>query len=264
MGENGLRRKGFDEVHELLLTSAREVFALRGYSGATTSEIARRAGASEPLLFRHFGSKSGLFEASVIAPFSSFVTTFTETWVHREDPHPVELLVQEFTSWTYLELRKHRSLALALLGSLVHDDGPEVDPAALRQLLDQCVAVIDHEARLRDWQDVDVPVATRLMLGTILAAALFKEWFFESLPRPDDQRIINQMVALVLRGVDRTKASVLDGVTITEDRRRSRVVIAAPDQAAALAAASEWAAGRGTYIESMAWHGNELRIFHTP
>jgi AcrR family transcriptional regulator len=264
MGENGLRRKGFDEVHELLLASALEVFALRGYSGATTSEIARRAGASEPLLFRHFGSKTGLFEAAVIAPFTSFVDAFAQTWVRRDDPHPVELLVYEFTSWTYLELRKNRSLAVALLGSLLHEDGPEIDPGSLRRLLDQCVAVIDHEARLRDWQDLDVPIATRLMLGTILAAALFKEWLFSALPGADDQEVVAQLVALVLRGVDRGTTSIAGGVAITEDRARAKVAITAPDQASALAAAAEWAGRSGRYIESMSWHDGELRIFYTP
>jgi AcrR family transcriptional regulator len=39
------------------------VFTAGSYSGATTAEIARAAGVSEPILYRHFGSKRELYFA---------------------------------------------------------------------------------------------------------------------------------------------------------------------------------------------------------
>lgn len=45
-----------------LLAAATEVFAEKAYAGATTKEIAKRAGVTEPMLFRHFGSKAALFK----------------------------------------------------------------------------------------------------------------------------------------------------------------------------------------------------------
>ena len=48
-----------------LLHCAREVFAEYGYHGATIAEIVRRAGVSTPVLYHHFGSKSGLFRAAI-------------------------------------------------------------------------------------------------------------------------------------------------------------------------------------------------------
>ena len=41
------------------------VFSARTYGGATTAEIARAAGVTEPILYRHFGSKRELFLACV-------------------------------------------------------------------------------------------------------------------------------------------------------------------------------------------------------
>ena len=40
-------------------------FAERGFEGASTEDIARRAGISQPYLFRLFGTKKELFKASV-------------------------------------------------------------------------------------------------------------------------------------------------------------------------------------------------------
>jgi len=53
------------ETKKTLLHSAREVFAEYGYHGGTIAEIVRRAGVSTPVLYHHFGSKSGLFRAAV-------------------------------------------------------------------------------------------------------------------------------------------------------------------------------------------------------
>lgn len=54
-----------DERRAQLLDSAAAVFAQRGYTGATTSELAEAAGVSEPIIYRHFKSKRELFIALV-------------------------------------------------------------------------------------------------------------------------------------------------------------------------------------------------------
>jgi AcrR family transcriptional regulator len=45
------------------MRAARELFAERGYTAATTAGVARRAGVSEGIVFHHFGSKEGLLTA---------------------------------------------------------------------------------------------------------------------------------------------------------------------------------------------------------
>src|SRR5438445_2027802 len=56
-------RKSKEERREEILDAALEVFAERGYHGASTEEIARRAGISQPYIFRLFGTKKDLFIA---------------------------------------------------------------------------------------------------------------------------------------------------------------------------------------------------------
>jgi AcrR family transcriptional regulator len=60
-------RREPDEKRERLLDAASEVFAAKGFSGATTAEIATRAGVSEGILFHHFGSKRELFARAAAA-----------------------------------------------------------------------------------------------------------------------------------------------------------------------------------------------------
>lgn len=50
---------------ENILNAALELFANEGYNTISTSKIAKKAGVSEGLIFRHFGSKKGLLDALV-------------------------------------------------------------------------------------------------------------------------------------------------------------------------------------------------------
>ena len=48
---------------EKILESALELFANQGYNATATNKIAKKAGVSEGLIFRHFGNKKGLLQA---------------------------------------------------------------------------------------------------------------------------------------------------------------------------------------------------------
>lgn len=50
---------------EQLLDVAAQLFSSRGYAGATTAQIAKEAGITEPIIYRHFKSKRDLFVALI-------------------------------------------------------------------------------------------------------------------------------------------------------------------------------------------------------
>jgi TetR/AcrR family transcriptional regulator len=57
---------------QAVLDTACRVFSRSSYRGATTAEIAREAGISEPILYRHFGSKRDLYLACLDEAWRSF------------------------------------------------------------------------------------------------------------------------------------------------------------------------------------------------
>jgi len=76
LSENGLIARGHGgkasarperlpaaERRQALVDAALRVFSAGSYAGATTAEIAREAGVSEPILYRHFASKRELYFA---------------------------------------------------------------------------------------------------------------------------------------------------------------------------------------------------------
>ena len=57
------RRLPAEERREAIVRAALRVFTSTSYAGATTAEIAREAGVTEPVLYRHFASKRDLWLA---------------------------------------------------------------------------------------------------------------------------------------------------------------------------------------------------------
>lgn len=51
------------EKKEKIFSAALELFAEEGYKSTSTSKVAKLAGVSEGLIFKHFGSKEGLLQA---------------------------------------------------------------------------------------------------------------------------------------------------------------------------------------------------------
>lgn len=51
------------EKQEKILQAALQLFTKEGYHATSTSKVAKAAGVSEGLIFRHFGNKEGLLEA---------------------------------------------------------------------------------------------------------------------------------------------------------------------------------------------------------
>ncbi len=69
-------RKTAEERREEVLEAALGVFADHGFAGASTDEIARKAGISQPYLFRLFHTKKDLFIASAERCLRDTLETF--------------------------------------------------------------------------------------------------------------------------------------------------------------------------------------------
>src|SRR5690242_1513259 len=61
----GATRMPAEHRRAQILEAATELFARQGFQGATTREIAQRAGINEAIIFRHFPSKEQLYAAAI-------------------------------------------------------------------------------------------------------------------------------------------------------------------------------------------------------
>ena len=74
------------ERRQAIIDAAVRVFSDGSYRGVTTAEIARAAGVSEPILYRHFGSKLELYLAAVEDVWTRVRTCWEQASEETRDP----------------------------------------------------------------------------------------------------------------------------------------------------------------------------------
>lgn len=85
-----VRRLPAQERRQAIVEAALGVFSSGSYAGATTAEIARAAGITEPVLYRHFASKRDLWLACLEAAWDE-TRTMLEAKFALYAPQPVEV-----------------------------------------------------------------------------------------------------------------------------------------------------------------------------
>ena len=202
-------RSGQDSVRghgrQLLLDAARGLFAERGFKGASTRDIAERAGVSEVMIFRHFGSKANLFQEAVVEPFTSFMQNYIADYHSREHGKlsPEEEGRALYTG-LFKVLRAEREALLALMAARQFDDLPATASAKVDAAFGQVLALLEEvvatEAEERHFSDFDLAPTVRVMFSMVLAAALHGDWMGMGRTVSYD-RVLDTMTQLTVRGL---------------------------------------------------------------
>ena len=131
MSENQpIPRMKAEDRRELILAAATEIFGAYGYHGATTDQIAKAAGVSQPYVVRMFGTKERLFLEVIERALSFILLSFRG--VLAEGDHDLKV---RFGS-AYVDLLKQRGLLLSLMHSFALGSDPSIGPIARRGFLD--------------------------------------------------------------------------------------------------------------------------------
>jgi AcrR family transcriptional regulator len=101
-----------DQTRQRLIDAATETLNRRGIQGATTREIARRAGVHEVTLFRHFKSKEQLLRAILKRGLAAKATVMDENYSSKEN---LRESTENYGRHYYSHLEKNKGFAGALL-----------------------------------------------------------------------------------------------------------------------------------------------------
>ena len=89
------------ERREQLISIGREVFAERGFDGASVEEIAARAKVSKPVVYEHFAGKEGLYAVVVDREMVKLEAMITRSLLHGRSRYRIEQAVLALL--TYVE-----------------------------------------------------------------------------------------------------------------------------------------------------------------
>jgi AcrR family transcriptional regulator len=160
---------GVDDTRTRILQAAAQVFAEKGYVRATTRTLAAAAGVNEVTLFRHFGSKKGLFAEIIDAYAAPALTTALEaqlTGDYRQD-----LLVMGSHIMALLLERREAMLMMLCEASHFPDVG-EVLAQNPRQLRQTLAGYLEHQMEQRQVRNLHPEAAAQAFWGMFFAYAV--------------------------------------------------------------------------------------------
>ena len=138
-------RPSADPTRERILAAALDLFSERSFEGATTREIAKRAGVTQPLLNYHFQSKDALWRAAVDTLFEELTATIAaraEGLRGVDELTATRLIVRDFIFFSAHHPQLHR-----IIMQECKVDSPRMDwlvERHIRPLYDTTVARFEH------------------------------------------------------------------------------------------------------------------------
>jgi AcrR family transcriptional regulator len=191
-------------VRSLLLASALDLFATHGYAGTSTREIATKAGVSEALLFRHFGTKAALFEEAVVKPFGQFINDYVDRWEADSAANSAEIkLTEDYIGGLYDLLSEHKHIVVALVATHAYEEG--LGHAVLNSFtapMERLESLVSGLTVANQYPNVDPALSIRAIISMIMGWAVLDEWLYKpGKRRPARRRVVNEMTNMLLHGM---------------------------------------------------------------
>ena len=163
-----------EDRRELILDAALSVFGDHGYVGATTDQVARAAGVSQPYVVRMFGTKERLFLEALDRAVTRLRKAFRAAIADTDSP----MGVHERVGRAYVDLVKDRGLLLTMMHAFVLGSDPVIGRASRECFLGIYVLMRD-EAGFSP-EDVHDFLAQGMLINTLVGLRMSDE--FESNP----------------------------------------------------------------------------------
>lgn len=208
------RRRTPQEIRHRLLEAARAEFQAKGYAGATTAAISRRAEVAEIQMFRYFASKAALFQEAVFAPLEEHFRSFNEQHI----PNAVDAASTAASARLYMAellsfLEENADMLVSLFVAQTYAADTVDDGAAGRRALQ---GLFDHMADVMASRAAQVPsldpgAVVRVAFGSVLGCITYRRWLFSE--QTDPEVIRHAITEFVLAAI--TPHSDLAGATGT-------------------------------------------------
>jgi TetR/AcrR family transcriptional regulator len=199
----GVRQRSRASIERRILEAAESVFAETGFNGATTAEIARRAGIPKANLHYYFNTKDELYQ--------KVLTGVLNTWLHTADEitaeaDPARALAHYITA--KIELAREQPIPSRVFANEIIHGAPHLGPyleTSLRNWVDLKAKVIKGWIAAGKMREVDprhllfmiwASTQTYADFASQISAVLGKE----QLSAQDYKGVAKQVTEIILRG----------------------------------------------------------------
>ena len=196
-----IRMRG-EERHAAIVRSAIQLFAEKGFRGATTRELAAALGVTEPVLYQHFKTKRDLYRAIIEAK-----TRQASERVHTLRPYAdagddraffmrlAELLLERYE-------KDPETTRLLLFSSLErHEAAAQFFDGVFADFYRLVLEYLRRRIEAGAFRAVDPEIAARGLIGMIAYHGLVEQLFPGYLQKRSRRRVAREMVTVFLNGI---------------------------------------------------------------
>lgn len=183
-------------TNEQILNAAREVFLAEGF-GASTVDIARRAGISEGSIFKRFSTKEELF-------FAAMGISDTPTWIKELETLPgrgdlkENLITLSLQILEFLREVMPRLMMIRSKGSLPCEFGGMREPLPVRDLR-VLATFFTHELKLGRLRSCNPEVAASMLIGPLVNYVFLEQMGAST--QIDAETFVQNLVEILWEGV---------------------------------------------------------------
>lgn len=196
------------EKEQKILEAAVQVFSEKGFSAATTSEIARNAGVAEGTIFRYFKTKKDILRGILIHTIhlfsESLVISGIEKIIKNRKNKDLRAVLKEIIIDRLMLVDSVFPMArIILTEALYHED---VRQAIYENIVVKAVDVFREFQRqmvengmMRE--DIEAEALLRSILGSIFMLIAQRKLFADKLPMEDFEKEMDKTIDVLLYGI---------------------------------------------------------------
>lgn len=210
MKETNLSYLDLPEKEQKILEAAISIFAEKGYSGSTTSEIAKRAGVAEGTIFRYFKTKKDILRGILIHTISlvssKLVLGSVEELAKQAEEKDMRWFIKKLM---YDRFKLVESIfpmvRIVLTEAIYHEDVRDtvyekiIMPAG--KLFSSLYEVLSLRGLVRD--DIEADAAFRSVVGNTAMIIAQKKLFAQQMPIEDMDAEFDKALDVVLMGIEK-------------------------------------------------------------
>ncbi|MRH43696.1 TetR family transcriptional regulator [Aquibacillus halophilus] len=191
-----------------ILVAAIEIFAEKGYSATSTSEIAKRAGVAEGTIFRHYDSKKdlllGITKPAILKMVVPYFASQMVEEVFKDEITSFDGVLRAFITNRIEFVRKNIPLFKIVLQEIAfHNELQETfQESFLNQILpkiSETIYIAQKSGRLKDFS---IPTTLRFIMSTVMGFIITR---FLIMPEAEwnEKEEIDNMVECIMNGISK-------------------------------------------------------------
>ena len=199
-----MHRMSSEERRAAIIEAAIKLFSERGFRGTTTRALAEAVGVSEPVLYEHFKSKRGLFEAIIevksregVARATALLQPLADAGQDRE----LLITLAEFVCQCHTEDQAYGRLVL--MAALEGPDVGDIFYDRQREANEMLAGYFACRIEAGVFRDVDPVIAARVFLGMCVQVGMSRMLYRGASELGSLRDVVEKMVDVFLNGVSK-------------------------------------------------------------